>query len=159
MPEPSVVLVTGASSGFGMETATLLSQRGFRVFGTSRKPSARAGLGYEMIRLDVDSDESVNECVVEPGFFRTKLGETRHTSEERITDYDQMRDRAVKALEEDIEKGGDPRTVAEKILRIVESRSPRLEYLVGKSGRYRAMKLVLPESSFESGVRRRYKLD
>src|SRR5437879_4274944 len=63
MPEPSVVLVTGASSGFGMETATLLSQRGFRVFGTSRKPSARAGLGYEMIRLDVDSDESVNECV------------------------------------------------------------------------------------------------
>src|SRR5438876_7646800 len=63
MPEPSVVLVTGASSGFGMETATLLSQRGFRVFGTSRKPFARAGLGYEMIRLDVDSDESVNECV------------------------------------------------------------------------------------------------
>src|SRR5207245_4819543 len=86
--------------------------------------------------------------VVEPGFFRTKLGETRHTSEERITDYDQMRDRAVKALEEDIEKGGDPRTVAEKILRIVESRSPRLEYLVGKSGRYRSMMLVLPESSF-----------
>src|SRR5438876_9561899 len=63
MPGPSVVLVTGASSGFGMETATLLSQRGFRVFGTSRKPSARAGLGYEMIRLDVHSDESVSECV------------------------------------------------------------------------------------------------
>src|SRR3989454_4045316 len=268
MPDPRVVLVTGASSGFGLETAVLLSQRGFRVFGTSRKPAGQpSDLGYEMVRLDVDSDESVNSCVkalrekagrldvlvnnagfvlsggieetsveeakgqfetnffgavrmvkaclpvmrrqgsgqiinissiaawipipfegyyaaakaallaysqalrhevksfgvkvsvVEPGFFRTKLGETRHTSEERITDYDQMRDRAVKALEEDIEKGGDPRTVAEKILRIVESRSPRLEYLVGKSGRYRAMKLVLPESSFESGVRRRYKLD
>jgi len=101
----------------------------------------------------------VKVSVVEPGFFRTKLGETRQTSEERIADYDQMRDRAVKALEEDIEKGGDPKTVAEKILRIVESRSPRLEYLVGKSGRYKALKLVLPGSSFESGVRRRYKLD
>jgi short-subunit dehydrogenase len=267
MPEPTVVLGTGASSGFGMETATLLSQRGFRVFGTSRRPSARTGLGYEMIRLDVDSDESVNECVnavrektgrldvlvnnagfvlsggieetsveeakgqfetnffgavrmvkaclpvmrrqgsgqiinissiaawipipfegyyaaakaallaysqtlrhevksfgvkvsvVEPGFFRTKLGETRRTSEGKIADYDRMRDRAAKALEQDIEKGGDPKTVAEKILRIVETRSPRLEYLVGKSGRYKALKLVLPESSFESGVRRRYKLD
>src|SRR5437870_10639934 len=37
MPDPRVVLVTGASSGFGLETAVLLSQRGFRVFGTSRR--------------------------------------------------------------------------------------------------------------------------
>jgi short-subunit dehydrogenase len=64
MPEPIVVLVTGASSGFGQETAALLSQRGFRVFGTSRKPAGQsADLGYEMVRLDVDSDESVNSCV------------------------------------------------------------------------------------------------
>src|SRR5438309_2927585 len=223
MPEPSVVLVTGASSGFGMETATLLSQRGFRVFGTSRKPSARAGLGYEMIRLDVDSDESVNECVkavldktrrldvlvnnagfvlsggieetsveeakaqfetnffgavrmvraclpamrkqgsgqiinissiaaeipipfegyyaaakaaliaysqalrhevmslglkvsvVEPGFFHTKLAETRRSSENRIDVYDQMRTRAGEALERDVVNDGDPRHAAENI--------------------------------------------
>src|SRR5437879_13186443 len=222
MPENRVVLITGASSGFGRETARLLLGRGFKVYGTSRNPSAKpqeSGVG--MLALDVDSDDSVQGgvkelldetgrldilvnnagyvltggaeetsiaeakaqletdffgpvrmtkavlptmrkqgagqiinisslaavlpvpfegyyaaakaallawsealrhevksfgikvSVIEPGFFRTKLGETRHTSEERITDYDQMRDRAVKALEEDIEKGGDPRTVAE----------------------------------------------
>jgi len=55
--------------------------------------------------------------------------------------------------------GGDPRLVAEKIMRIVETKSPRLEYLVGKSGRYKALKLLLPESMFEKGVRRRYNLD
>ncbi len=225
MSDPRVVLVTGASSGFGLETAGLLSQRGFQVFGTSRKPAGQpSDLGYDMVRLDVDSDESVNSCVkallektgrldvlvnnagqiinissiaaeipipfegyyaaakaaliaysqalrhevmslglkvsvVEPGFFHTKLAETRRSSENRIDVYDQMRTRAGEALERDVVNGGDPRLVAEKIMRIVETKSPRLEYLVGKSGRYKALKLLLPESMFEKGVRRRYNLD
>jgi NAD(P)-dependent dehydrogenase (short-subunit alcohol dehydrogenase family) len=267
MPEPKVVLVTGASSGFGLETAALLSQRGYRVFGTSRKPGGSADLGYDMVRLDVDSDESVNSCVsvllektgrldvlvnnagfvltggieetsieeakaqfetnffgavrmvraclpamrkqgsgqiiniaslaatipvpfegyyaaakaaliaysqalrhevmslglkvsvVEPGFFHTKLAETRRVSENRINDYDQMRTRAGEALERDVVNGGDPKLVARKILQIITTKSPRLEYLVGKTGRYKALKLLLPESMFEGGVRRRYKLD
>jgi short-subunit dehydrogenase len=267
MPEPRVVLVTGASSGFGLETAALLSQRGFRVFGTSRKPAGPSNVGYDMVRLDVDSDESVNSCVkalldkagrldvlvnnagfvltggieetsveeakaqfetnffgavrmvraclptmrkqgsgqiiniaslaatipvpfegyyaaakaaliaysqalrhevmslglkvsvVEPGFFHTRLAETRRLSENRINDYDQMRTRAGEALEKDVENGGDPKLVAKKILQIITTKSPRLEYLVGKSGRYKALKLLLPESMFERGVRRRYNLD
>src|SRR5213593_2464163 len=54
MPESKVVLVTGASSGFGKETTTLLSQHGFQVFGTSRKPSAKeAGAAVEMLQLDI----------------------------------------------------------------------------------------------------------
>src|SRR4029453_3854872 len=36
MSEQRVVLITGASSGVGQSTARLLSQRGYRVFGTSR---------------------------------------------------------------------------------------------------------------------------
>lgn len=35
-----VVLITGASSGIGTETAQLFADDGFRVFGTSRHPSA-----------------------------------------------------------------------------------------------------------------------
>ena len=46
-PTPKVVLTTGASLGFGKETA-LLSQHGFRVFGTSRRSSHDDdGLGVE----------------------------------------------------------------------------------------------------------------
>jgi len=52
-----VVLITGASSGFGRATAELLGARGYRVFGTSRNPSATAS--HEMVVMDVDDDESV----------------------------------------------------------------------------------------------------
>ena len=39
MEKRKVAVVTGASSGFGQLTAGLLADRGFRVFGTSRKPA------------------------------------------------------------------------------------------------------------------------
>src|SRR5437870_9263210 len=66
MPESRVVLITGASSGFGRETARLLLSRGFKVYGTSRNPSAKpqeSGVG--MLALDVDSDDSVKNGVKE----------------------------------------------------------------------------------------------
>ncbi|HHW32483.1 MAG TPA: SDR family oxidoreductase [Clostridiaceae bacterium] len=87
----NVVLITGASSGIGKCLASLLSQRGYRVYGTSRKQplmnmesrSNAAGHGMsrdnttfdrgstdspdcgfiKMIQLDVCCDESVEQAV------------------------------------------------------------------------------------------------
>jgi NAD(P)-dependent dehydrogenase (short-subunit alcohol dehydrogenase family) len=62
MPNPKVVLVTGASSGIGEAIAARLAKDGHRVFGTSRKaPEAREGV--ELLPLDVCSDASVQSCV------------------------------------------------------------------------------------------------
>ena len=40
--ERGVALVTGASSGIGLATAAALSKNGYKVYGTSRKPSPTA---------------------------------------------------------------------------------------------------------------------
>jgi NAD(P)-dependent dehydrogenase (short-subunit alcohol dehydrogenase family) len=65
MTQEKVVLVTGVSSGIGRATATLLSDRGFRVFGTMRRPSETSGRlkDVELVQLDVRDEESVRSCL------------------------------------------------------------------------------------------------
>jgi len=63
--EKNVALVTGVSAGIGRPIVTLLSGRGFRVFGTPRRPSETGGhLGdAKLVRLDVRDEESVSSCL------------------------------------------------------------------------------------------------
>jgi NAD(P)-dependent dehydrogenase (short-subunit alcohol dehydrogenase family) len=65
MTGKKVALVTGASSGIGRTIATLLSDRGFVVFGTTRRLAASAGSSGEnrMVQLDVRDDASAHACV------------------------------------------------------------------------------------------------
>lgn len=58
-----VVIITGASSGFGRVMAKLLFKKGFRVFGTSRKKHSNLDEEFEILLLDVRSDDSVHACV------------------------------------------------------------------------------------------------
>jgi NAD(P)-dependent dehydrogenase (short-subunit alcohol dehydrogenase family) len=112
----------------------------------------------ESLRHEVKSF-GVRVSVIEPGFFRTNLGNARRSASQPIHDYDRMRTKVIETLEDDISKGGDPKRVAETVLRIIQSRSPQLEYRVGKAGRYLVLKSILPTSTLESGIRRRWKLD
>ncbi len=62
MPD-KVILITGASSGFGQIAAERLTRAGHRVFGTSRQPKPDDARPFTMVPLDVRSDESVRSCV------------------------------------------------------------------------------------------------
>jgi NAD(P)-dependent dehydrogenase (short-subunit alcohol dehydrogenase family) len=262
-----VVLITGAASGFGERTASLLAQKGYRVYGTSRKAHSSGHEGVSMLELEVSSDQSVERCissllektgridvlvnnagqaliggleetsvdeamahlntnlfgavrmvnsvlpgmrnrksgriiniasiagtfpvpfegyygvakaaliaysdvlrqevkslgikvsVVEPGFFRTNLGNARVAAKNRIPDYDGPRGRAHEALQKSFEEGGDPQEVAEIILKIIETPSPSLHYLVGREKRYVTLKRILPASMLESRLRKHWRLD
>ncbi|MGH8049603.1 MAG: oxidoreductase [Arenimonas sp.] len=61
----SIAIVTGASSGIGEATAQRLAQAGYKVYGTSRRGSTANDKSYEMLSLDVTSDESVEAAVNE----------------------------------------------------------------------------------------------
>jgi short-subunit dehydrogenase len=66
-----VVLITGASSGIGQASALYLYQKGYQVYGTSRKakrnPSKASQtertVTFPMLHMNVDSDKSVRQGV------------------------------------------------------------------------------------------------
>jgi NAD(P)-dependent dehydrogenase (short-subunit alcohol dehydrogenase family) len=58
-----VALVTGASSGIGQATAQLLAKAGYKVYGTSRRGGDASARSFDMLPLDVTSDESVDAAV------------------------------------------------------------------------------------------------
>jgi NAD(P)-dependent dehydrogenase (short-subunit alcohol dehydrogenase family) len=65
MTNQKVVLVTGASSGIGEATAERLAKAGYKVYGTSRRGTQAGKQSFDMIALDVTSDESVAGAVGE----------------------------------------------------------------------------------------------
>lgn len=68
-------LITGATTGIGLETAILFARRGYRVYAGARNPSASEGLqravaeglSISPIALDVDRDESVRQAMAQAG--------------------------------------------------------------------------------------------
>ncbi|TLX83573.1 MAG: SDR family oxidoreductase [Thaumarchaeota archaeon] len=67
-----VAVVTGSSSGIGLETALLLAENGFKTYATMRnvnkasnvlEKAQRKNLPIEVLELDVNSDESVHQAV------------------------------------------------------------------------------------------------
>jgi NAD(P)-dependent dehydrogenase (short-subunit alcohol dehydrogenase family) len=77
MSGAQVVLITGASTGFGRCAAELLARRGHRVYASMREPggrnlehrdalesvAAREGVALRVVEMDVTADASVDACV------------------------------------------------------------------------------------------------
>ena len=58
-----VVLITGASSGIGRACANYLGQKGYRVFGTSRRAPSQEPNSFEMIVMDVNDEDSIHRGI------------------------------------------------------------------------------------------------
>ena len=61
-----VALITGASSGIGMEAAKIFVSNGFRVYGAARRVERMQPLeamGVQVLPLDVTDDDSMQRCV------------------------------------------------------------------------------------------------
>lgn len=55
------ILITGASSGFGLLVANELHRKGYNVIGTSRNPEKiQSAVPFKLIALDLDSEQSIN---------------------------------------------------------------------------------------------------
>ena len=69
----SIALVTGASSGIGKATAERLATAGYKVYGTSRRGAQTDQRRFQMLPLDVTSDESESSIEQARSIFDTNF--------------------------------------------------------------------------------------
>lgn len=62
MEQQQIILITGASSGFGKMSAQMLAKRGHIVYGTSRKQTDNTG-NVMMLAVDVTDPSSIEKAV------------------------------------------------------------------------------------------------
>ena len=63
-----VVLISGASTGFGRYIAKLLSSNNFKVYGTSRNPNKYSGFeGIELLKYDLTTFKDSKKIVEKVG--------------------------------------------------------------------------------------------
>jgi len=116
--------------------------------------------GYtEALRLEV-KPFNIHVSLIEAGFLKTPMMDKRQVAAERIREYDPWRQRAFNAIRDYEEKGPGPALVAETVLKIIASKTPRLRYVIGQQAKFVSrLRQFLPEGAFEQGVRSAFGLD
>ena len=103
---------------------------------------------------------NIQVSMTEAGFLKTPMMNHRQVAARRMTEYEPWRERALSAIRGHEARSPGPELVAETLLEIVTSPSPRLRYLIGQQAKSVArLRRFLPAGLFEQGVRRTFSLD
>ena len=102
---------------------------------------------------------NIHVSLIEPGFFNTGLHASPAPSARQIPDYDRLRSAIETSVQQSITQGGDPRAVAEAIVRAAADTSPKLRIRVGSDAVWvPRLKAVVPSAMFNAQMRKRFGL-
>ncbi len=86
---------------------------------------------FKALRYEL-TEFNIRVAMIEPGSFRTNIMENSSTTLNRIEYYNRLRTKSEKYADLIVEQGEDPKMVASKVLKVVETENPRFRNLVGK---------------------------
>jgi NAD(P)-dependent dehydrogenase (short-subunit alcohol dehydrogenase family) len=101
----------------------------------------------------------VRALLVEPAYTKTKLSGNTKSAKTTLDAYADERKRLTAATLQNIERGDDPRLVAEVVWKALTARSPRLRYPVGKGVALSRMRRFVPAGMFDKSFRKQLQLD
>src|SRR3989454_9191776 len=90
----------------------------------------------------------VRTLLVEPAYTKTKINGNSKSARSTLEVYAAERKRMVEVVEQEIERGDDPRLVAESVWKALTAKSPQLRYPVGKGIALSRMRRFVPAGMF-----------
>jgi NAD(P)-dependent dehydrogenase (short-subunit alcohol dehydrogenase family) len=100
----------------------------------------------------------VRALLVEPAYTKTKLGGNTKSAEITLKAYADERKRMTEIAQQNIERGDDPRLVADATWSALTAKSPRLRYPVGKGVALSRMRRFVPASIFDKSFRKQFQM-
>ena len=82
-----------------------------------------------------------------------ELAETK-SARSTLEVYAAERKRVVEVVKQEIERGDDPRIVAESVWKALSAKSPQLRYPVGKGVALSRLRRLVPASMFDRSLRK-----
>lgn len=101
----------------------------------------------------------VRALLVEPAYTRTKLNGNTKSARIALDVYADEQKRLTDAAQQNIERGDDPRMVAEAVWNALTAKTPRLRYPVGKGVALSRMRRFVPAGMFDKSFRKQSQLD
>jgi RND family efflux transporter MFP subunit len=101
----------------------------------------------------------VRALLVDPAYTRTKLSGNTQSAKISLEVYAEERKRLTNAVQQNIERGDDPRMVAEAVWNALTVKSPRLRYPVGKGVALSRLRRFVPAGMFDKSFRKQFQLD
>ncbi|MFZ4561747.1 MAG: SDR family NAD(P)-dependent oxidoreductase [Bacteroidales bacterium] len=112
---------------------------------------------FKSLRIEVRSF-NIKISLIEPGFFKTNLHHSFEYAEPTIEDYRQLRKNALQVFSESIEKASTPESVAQIVLKILDSERPGFSHRVGKNSWLAPFLQFLIYRWYELGTRLKFRL-
>ena len=100
----------------------------------------------------------VRALLVEPTYTKTKISGNSKSARSTLEVYADQRKRVVEVMEQETERGDDPRIVAEAVFRALTVKSPRLRYPVGNGVTLSRLRRFVPAVMFDRSLRKQLHL-
>lgn len=101
----------------------------------------------------------VRAILIQPAYTKSKISGNTKFARVALDIYAAERKRLNDLVEEGIERGDDPRIVAEAVCRALTAKSPRLRYPVGKGIGLSRLRRFVPDGMFDRSLRKQLHLD
>src|SRR5207244_3755181 len=101
----------------------------------------------------------VRAMLIEPAYTKTKIVEHSKSARAALEVYAVERKHMAELVEREVERGDDPRLVAEAVGNALSVESPRLRYAVGKGVMLSRLRRFVPAGMSDRSLRRQFQLD